>query len=173
MVAAALPALDLDADDFLKAYESNGAAADAMAAEASPPAYAVFGFVQAQGSWTGTATELLTALNQDPPRGDDRRSRAWPKNAKALSDALRRAKPNLAKLGCRSSSAKTTTCARSRWSGRYHLYGDRTSLPSRPGVSRANSRSERSPTGTRSGRLRRSIRSAISLAICSAEGARR
>ncbi len=59
----------------------------------------MFGFVQAQGSWTGTATELLTALNQDPPEGTDRRSRAWPKNAKALSDALRRAKPNLAKLG--------------------------------------------------------------------------
>jgi hypothetical protein len=57
--------------------------------------------------------------------------------------------------------------------GRYHLYGERTSLLSRLGVSRANSRSERSPTGTRSGRLRRSIRSAISLAICSAEGARR
>ncbi len=98
-VAAAAPALDLDADDFLKAYEHNRAAADAMAVEASPPAFAVLAFVQAQGSWTGTATELLTALNEHPPEGTDRRSRAWPKNAKALSDALRRAKPNLAKLG--------------------------------------------------------------------------
>jgi hypothetical protein len=96
---AAAPALRLDADDFLKAYEHNRAAADAMAVEASPPAYAVLHFIQAQGSWTGTATELLAALNQNPPDGTDRRSRAWPKNAKALSDALRRARPNLAKLG--------------------------------------------------------------------------
>jgi len=100
-VVAAAPALGMDAGEFLAAYEHNRAAANAMAVEALPVASVVCRFAQQQRSWTGTATHLLAALNKDAPPDVDRRARTWPKTAKALSDALRRTQPNLAKVGVR------------------------------------------------------------------------
>jgi hypothetical protein len=100
-VVAAAPSLGMDSDDFLKAYEQNRAAANAMAVEASPVASVVHRYAQQQQAWTGTATQLLAALNASAPGEVDRRARTWPKTAKALSDALRRAQPNLAKVGVR------------------------------------------------------------------------
>ncbi len=100
-VVAAAPSLGMDPDDFLKAYEQNRAAANAMAVEALPVASLVHRFTQQHQSWTGTATQLLAALNQTAPADIDRRARTWPKTAKALSDALRRSQPNLAKVGVR------------------------------------------------------------------------
>jgi hypothetical protein len=101
-VAAAAPALDMDPDDFLKAYEANREAATAMAVEASPVAAEVLRLVKTQGGWQGTASELLAVLNRHAGTADsavDRCARAWPKSPKALSDALRRAAPNLANVG--------------------------------------------------------------------------
>jgi hypothetical protein len=101
-VAAAAPGLGMDPDDFLKAYEANREAATAMAVEASPVAAEVARLVKTQGGWQGTASELLALLNKHASAADsavDRRARAWPKSPKALSDALRRALPNLAKVG--------------------------------------------------------------------------
>jgi hypothetical protein len=100
-VVAAAPALGMDPDDFLKAYEQNRAAANAMAVEALPVASVVHRFTQQHQAWTGTATGLLAALNASAPADVDRRARTWPKTAKGLSDALRRAQPNLAKVGVR------------------------------------------------------------------------
>jgi hypothetical protein len=100
-VVAACPALGMDPDDFLTAYDANRAAANAMAVEASPVASVVHRYAQQHQAWTGTATGLLAALNTSAPADVDRRARAWPKTAKALSDALRRAQPNLAKVGVR------------------------------------------------------------------------
>ena len=100
-VVAAAPSLGMDADDFLKAYEQNRAAANAMAVEASPVASVVHRFTQQHQTWMGTATQLLAALNATAPAEVDRRARTWPKNPKTLSDALRRSQPNLAKVGVR------------------------------------------------------------------------
>ncbi len=106
-VVAAAPALGMDAGEFLAAYEHNRAAANAMAVEALPVASVVCRFAQQQRSWTGTATHLLAALNKDAPPDVDRRARTWPKTAKALSDALRRTQPNLAKVGVQVAFSRT------------------------------------------------------------------
>jgi hypothetical protein len=106
-VVAAAPALGMDPDDFLKAYEQNRAAANAMAVEASPVASVVHRFTQQQHTWTGTATQLLAALNHLAPAEVDRRARTWPKTPKTLSDTLRRSQPNLAKVGVRVSFSQS------------------------------------------------------------------
>ncbi len=106
-VVAAAPSLGMDPDDFLKAYEANRAAANAMAVEALPVASVVHRFTQRHQTWTGTATGLLAALNASAPADVDRRARTWPKTAKALSDALRRSQPNLAKVGVRVAFSRT------------------------------------------------------------------
>jgi hypothetical protein len=98
-VVAAAPALGMDPDDFLKTYEANRTAANAMAVEALPVASVVHRFTEQHQTWTGTATQLLAALNASAPGDVDRRARTWPKTAKTLSDALRRSQPNLAKVG--------------------------------------------------------------------------
>jgi hypothetical protein len=108
-VVAAAPALDMRPDDFLKAYADNRATANAMAVEASPVAAEVCRLIKKLKSWKGTATELLAALNKNADGSVDRRARAWPKSAKALSDALRRVKPNLAKVGAKVEFDRTTT----------------------------------------------------------------
>jgi hypothetical protein len=100
-VVAAAPSLDLEPADFLKAYDANRAAANAMAVEASPVAAEVSRLIRQRECWEGTATGLLADLNANADGSVDRRARSWPKNAKALSDALRRVKPNLSKVGVR------------------------------------------------------------------------
>jgi hypothetical protein len=100
-VVAAAPSLGMDPDGFLKAYEANRAATNAMAVEALPVASVVHRFTEHHQTWKGTATQLLATLNGSAPGDVDRRARTWPKTAKALSDALRRSQPNLAKVGVR------------------------------------------------------------------------
>jgi hypothetical protein len=82
---------------FLRAYTRNRAEANHLTLEANPivePLQTLVG----QRAWTGSATELLTALDR---YGDDvtRRQRPWPKTGKTLSDHLRRLAPNLRAIG--------------------------------------------------------------------------
>jgi hypothetical protein len=51
-----------------------------------------------QGSWDGTASDLLTVLSAAVPE-DTRKAKSWPTTPRGMSGALRRAAPGLRKLG--------------------------------------------------------------------------
>jgi hypothetical protein len=93
---AAAPACGSTPEEFLEAYTHNRQAANDLALDASPVAQAVLKLVEQQGSWQGTATQLLTALTPylEGVSGADR-----PRSAQSLSNALRRLKPNLSNAG--------------------------------------------------------------------------
>jgi len=93
---ACAPAFGWDAAEFLAAYNSNHSAANSLALEASPVAAALLNWLREP--WTGTATELLDRLT-DAASEQVTRQKTWPKNPKALSDALRRLAPNLEHVG--------------------------------------------------------------------------
>jgi hypothetical protein len=96
-VAAAEPALNLEAGTFLKAYERSRETANATALESSPVVAALLALLKARkdGKYEGTATELLDALSF----GQDTRAKSWPKNARVLSGLLQRLAPNLRQAG--------------------------------------------------------------------------
>ena len=85
---------------FLAAYTANRRAANTVTLEASPVAEAVLRLVAEETSWKGTATDLLETLTNSHYASDQiTREKTWPKNAKALSGALRRLAPNLRAAG--------------------------------------------------------------------------
>jgi len=96
-VVAAMPGLDLNPEDFLKAYSENRESINEIVLESSPIARWILKLV-GDGDWTGTATDLLDELNS---WADDRtqRSISWPKNARSLSAMLKRIAPNFRKKG--------------------------------------------------------------------------
>lgn len=98
-VTAAAPALGWKDNDFIAAYAGNRSGAHEGVLDASPVAGAVRALV-GEGPWSGTASELLQALN---PYVDEaaRRERWWPKTPKGLAGALRRLAPNLRAVGVR------------------------------------------------------------------------
>jgi hypothetical protein len=94
---AAETALGWKAGTFTSAYEENRQSANQVSLESSLIASPLQALVQHK-SWTGSATELLTALRgyvDDPTL----KERHWPKNGKVLSDMLRRLAPNLRGIG--------------------------------------------------------------------------
>ena len=93
-VVAAEPALGLKPGSFLSAYTANRSAANELPLE-TPVAEAVRKLFL---PWTGTATELLAALET---LIDDRtkRSKSWPSSGRGLSNALRRLASNLRASG--------------------------------------------------------------------------
>jgi hypothetical protein len=95
--AAAAPAFGWTEEDFHEAYSANRRDATDHAIEADAVALAVRDFA-AKGKWTGSATELLTKLNNLVAE-DVRRTRAWPKGSAQLSGRLRRAAPSLRRVG--------------------------------------------------------------------------
>jgi hypothetical protein len=107
--AAAVP-LGWTADDFLDAYEQNRKVGHVTAIDASAVAKAVSDLMGGLEAWTGTATELLTALNEQPGK----RPRTWPKSAIALSNSLRRVGPNLRAVGIRVEFVRATSRERTR-----------------------------------------------------------
>lgn len=83
---------------FGKAYQGNRDDAVAATVDASVVGSAVRDFMSAVTIWEGTATDLLGALTGNI--GETRaRAKEWPKTANTLSGRLRRAAPNLRKLG--------------------------------------------------------------------------
>jgi hypothetical protein len=107
---AGLPALGLDADEFIKAYAANQRDADLLALEASPIGKLVREFAEDRKAWEGTASDLLhelerradeedgVPLDREGP-GQTRRSKAWPEQPHNLSHELRRMAPNLRRVG--------------------------------------------------------------------------
>lgn len=95
-IVAAELALGWPAGRFLEAYTGNRTDADELALDASPVGPLIREL--AKDSWIGTATELRDALNGRAPE-TLQRSSAWPRNARALSAALRRVAPNLRAVG--------------------------------------------------------------------------
>src|SRR5262249_20412689 len=111
--------------DFLDAYQGVREAAYDLTLEASPVGPFVRNFAQQHRSWEGTASELLTELEtlvhaevttgdvtpqppqegkrvtrQAPKAGSDvTKHKDWPKNGRALSNALRRLAPTLRAVG--------------------------------------------------------------------------
>ena len=96
----------------MQAYDENIAAADDSALESSP----IFEIMQKQidGTWSGTASELLLMLEGHEERCDLEttlgkyctcgmtkvmRDNAWPKNARSLSASIRRLLPNAERKG--------------------------------------------------------------------------
>ena len=84
---------------FLKAYFHNIGEQHHIALEASPVAQAVIMLMKTQEKWSGTATELLSVLNDHPLTMDVTKHDRWPKNAVWMSRQLNIAEVNLAAIG--------------------------------------------------------------------------
>jgi hypothetical protein len=69
-----------------------------LALEASLLSAPLREFVESQGEWNGTASELLKALSRFAPESVVKQ-RGWPKKPNGLSGALRRLAPNLRRVG--------------------------------------------------------------------------
>jgi len=83
---------------FMAAYRENIKDAQGIALESSIVATALQRFMKDRKSWTGTASELLSELNNEVTP-DQRRRKAWPKTPNFLANQLRRAEANLLSLG--------------------------------------------------------------------------
>jgi hypothetical protein len=83
---------------FLSAYGTNRAEMDETVIEADLVATAVRSLMAAHATWTGTARELLPPLAKivGAPTAT---AKTWPKTPRALSGQLRRAAPNLRRVG--------------------------------------------------------------------------
>jgi hypothetical protein len=96
---AAESAQDQLESTFLNTYAGNRTAAHEVALEAAPIVASLRKLVEKTPKWTGTASALLTELNDLLDDQDTQRSRAWPKDATRLSNQLRRLAPNLRATG--------------------------------------------------------------------------
>ena len=95
-VTAAEPGLGWDDGRILEAYTDNRRGALDASFEADVVAVAVYDFVVGEPAscWTGTATQLLDALNS---KASDslKRSRSWPSSAQGLGNRIDRVAPLL------------------------------------------------------------------------------
>jgi hypothetical protein len=81
---------------FLAAYQANRAATRTITIDASPLVAPLRDLLD-RGPWSGTATDLLKALEQRVADADVKR-RDWPKTAAALGTDLRRLAPDLRRV---------------------------------------------------------------------------
>jgi hypothetical protein len=93
-VTAAETALGWDHGTFLAAYQGNRQSANDVALEASSVARPLLDLLDAEGAWSGTSSELLTAL-EGRVTDQIKRQNIWPKNARSVSGHLKRLAPNL------------------------------------------------------------------------------
>ena len=91
------PALDLSKGEFLRSYQQSQQAATGAALEASLIVKPLLTYVDENGGFEGTATDLLSLL--DLGGGDLRFRDGWPKTAQTLSGQLGRIAPNLRATG--------------------------------------------------------------------------
>ena len=97
LACAAAPAFDWSEDAVLAAIEDNRVDAVATVIEADGVAVAIQAIAR-QGSWEGSATELLAKIN-GLVAPEVQRERDWPKDGTRLSTRLRRAAPALRRTG--------------------------------------------------------------------------
>jgi hypothetical protein len=83
---------------FLCTYAGNRDDAVGNMLDADPLVTALRALMAREPSWSGTATELLSRLSLAAGEAVAR-SRAWPKNARAIAGRLRRLAPSLRKAG--------------------------------------------------------------------------
>jgi len=83
---------------FLSGYSSNRAEMDETVIEADAVAIAVRSLTASRSIWTGTAQELLTGLVEIVGEFTAK-AKTWPRTPRALSGRLRRAAPNLRRVG--------------------------------------------------------------------------
>jgi hypothetical protein len=87
-----------DRGTFLAAYQGNRQSANEVALEASSVARPLLELLDTQGAWSGTSSELLTAL-EDRVNDQIKRQNVWPKNARSMSGHVKRLAPNLRASG--------------------------------------------------------------------------
>ena len=99
-ITAAEPGLGWEPGAFLKVYRENRRDVIESSFEADPVAVAIRDYVSIEHpeGWTGTATELLSALNGRASEGV-RRSRIWPDTAQRLGNRIDRVAPLLRSKG--------------------------------------------------------------------------
>lgn len=97
-VVACEPALDCQPGAFLDAYAGNREELNELAVEDSIIGGPILGLLRDGGRFTGTATDLLNALQERTPE-KVQKQRDWPKKSNALSGQLRRIAPNLRRMG--------------------------------------------------------------------------
>ena len=95
---AAESAFGVSGASFMDAYHGNRESANELVLDASPVPQAMKLLMASDERFMGTATDLLTLLNQKVS-DQTRRERSWPKNGRALSGCLRRLAPNLRQIG--------------------------------------------------------------------------
>jgi len=83
---------------FMAAYAGNRQEATDSALDADPVAGAVLDFMAGRDQWTGSATELWTALGELVDEGV-RHTKAWPGAPNALTGRLKRLAPTLRGVG--------------------------------------------------------------------------
>jgi hypothetical protein len=100
LVTAAEPGLGWEPGAFVKVYSQNRRDVTESSFEADPVAVAIRDFVSLDhaAGWTGTATELLNAINGRVSEGV-RRSRLWPDTAQRLGNRIDRIAPLLRSKG--------------------------------------------------------------------------
>ena len=91
---AAETALGWEHGTFLAAYQGNRQSANDVALEASSVARPLLECSMKKDAWSGTASELLTAL-EGRVTDQIKRQNVWPKNARSMSGHLKRLAPNL------------------------------------------------------------------------------
>jgi hypothetical protein len=92
--SAAEPSFGCQPGAFLKAYEANRQDANELSLEASV-LVPYFKAIAEEAEWSGTAAELLQALNEAAKKDGSSRDHNWPRNPARLAGEIRRLLPNL------------------------------------------------------------------------------
>jgi hypothetical protein len=95
---AAEESLGWDTGTFMAAYTGNRQEAADSVLDADPVAVAVLEFMSDRDQWTGSATELWTALGELVGEGV-RKTKVWPGAPNALTSKLKRLAPTLRGVG--------------------------------------------------------------------------
>ena len=91
---AAESALGWSQGTFMAAYNGNRESANDLALESSTLARPLLDLLEERGEWSGTASELLEAL-ESRVTDQIKRQKSWPKNGRSIAGHLKRLSPNL------------------------------------------------------------------------------
>jgi len=97
-ISAAETAIGWAKGTFMGAYGGNQESANELALEASVVARPLLELLNSQGSWEGSATELLKAIEEHVDE-QTKRQHSWPKIGRSLAGHLKRLSPNLRAAG--------------------------------------------------------------------------
>ncbi len=92
--------LGYDEGEFIKAYDENKGIGTSQVLEGSSVARAIIGMMESNDTWSGTATLLLSDLEEEAAKLkiDILKDKSWPKAPHILSRRLNEIKPNLEEL---------------------------------------------------------------------------